>query len=84
MAAGRPVCVRYNAEYAMRIGTGAWRARKHRPLAETVRKKWRALRRERGKMVWGRHAPLRDPALERATKLAAEAMHQTECERVFG
>ena len=83
MAAGCPVCIRYNEEYAVRVGTGAWRARKHKPLAEATQREWRRLRRERGRSAWVRHAPLRDKALERATKLAVEAMCGAECERAI-
>ena len=32
-AQGRPICLRYNSEYAARIATGTWKAKKHNKSA---------------------------------------------------
>ena len=37
-ALGRPICIRYNSEYAARIATGAWKAKKHKAFAEEARR----------------------------------------------
>ena len=47
-ARGRPICIRYNSEYAARIATGAWRAKKHKSFAEEARRAWAQLKRDRG------------------------------------
>ena len=43
-AKGRPICIRYNSEYAARISTGAWKAKKHKPMAEEARRAWAQLK----------------------------------------
>ena len=51
-ARGRPICVRYNSEYAARIATGAWRAKKHKAMAAEARRAWARLKRDRNGRVW--------------------------------
>ena len=58
VAHGRPICVRYNSEYAARICTGAWKARKHKAAAEQARRVWARLKKSRGGQLWIRHTPL--------------------------
>ena len=58
-AQGRPICIRYDDEYAARIGTGSWRARKHKPLAAAAVEDWKYLRKIRGDKVWLQHASRR-------------------------
>ena len=69
-ALGRPICIRYNSEYAARISTGAWKAKKHKPMAEEARRAWARLKSERGGRVWMRHVPRNDPFYMRAGGLA--------------
>ena len=54
-AKGKPICLRYNSEYAARIATGAWRAKKHKAFAEEARRAWAQLKRDRGGRVWMKH-----------------------------
>ena len=54
-AKGKPICVRYQCEYAARIATGAWRAKKHKAFAEEARRAWAQLKRDRGGRVWMKH-----------------------------
>ena len=54
-ARNRPIIVRYNNEYAARIATGAWRAKKHKAFAEEARRAWAQLKRDRGGRVWIKH-----------------------------
>ena len=70
-AQGRPICIRYNSEYAARISTGAWRAKKHKPMAAEARHAWAQLQRSRGGRVWMRHVTRADPFYPRARGLAA-------------
>ena len=60
LAQGRPICVRYNNEYAARIATGAWKAKKHKAFAEEARQAWAQLTRDRGGRVWMKHVALKD------------------------
>ena len=55
LAQGRPICIRYSFEFAARISTGAWKARKHKQVADEARRAWKALKQARGQ-VWIRHA----------------------------
>jgi ribonuclease HI len=80
LARGRPVCIRYNEEYAVRVGTGAWRAKKHKPLAAATRLAWRRLQKQKAGHVWIKHAPLSDKHLIQATKIAQAAMNGSERE----
>ena len=48
LARGRPICIRYNSEYAARIATGAWKAKKHKDMAAEARRAWAMLKKERG------------------------------------
>ena len=43
LATGRPICIRYNSEYAARIATGAWKAKKHKAMAAEARQSWAKL-----------------------------------------
>ena len=54
-AKGAPIIIRYNSEYAARIATGAWRAKKHKAFAEEARRAWAQLKRDRGGRVWTKH-----------------------------
>ena len=66
-----PVCIRYTEEYAARIATGAWKAKKHKPMAAEAQRAWRALRKERGpEQVWMQHAPARSEWAVEAWRLA--------------
>ena len=60
MARGRSICIRYHSEYAARIATGAWKARKHKAMAEEAQQAWTALKRANGGRVWMRHVPSTD------------------------
>ena len=55
LAVGRPICIRYSSEYAARIATGAWKAKKHKAMAEEARRAWESLKRSSGGSVWMRH-----------------------------
>ena len=70
IAIGRPVCVRYHSEYAARIATGAWRAKKHRDFAAEARGAWAALKRANGGRVWMRHVSVKDFCIGAAIALA--------------
>ena len=61
MARGSPICVRYNSEYAARISTGQWKARKHKPMAQEARNAWAQLKQRSGGRVWTRHTSQHDP-----------------------
>ena len=54
-ARGRPICIRYNSEYAARIAPGTWKAKKHKAFAEEARRAWAQLKRDRGGRVWMKH-----------------------------
>ena len=54
-ARGRPICIRYNSEYAARIATGAWKAKKHKAFAEEARRAWAQLKRDKVGRVWMQH-----------------------------
>ena len=56
LAIRQPVCMRYNSEYAARIATGAWKAKKHKAMAEEAKRSWAALKRSNGGRVWMRYA----------------------------
>ena len=70
LSQGRPVCVRYSSEYAARIATGAWKAKKHKAMADEARRAWAALKRANGGRVWMRHASVKDPRIATAQGLA--------------
>ena len=77
---GKPICMRYTAEYAARIATGAWKARKHKAMAEEARRAWAALKRSNGGRVWMRHAP---GTTAEATTARALAARGQSGERVY-
>ena len=76
-ASGRPICIRYSAEYAARISTGAWRAKKHKAMAEEARCAWAQLKSRRGGRVWMRHVPRSDLLYMRAGGLALAGKNGT-------
>ena len=53
---GKPICIRYSAEYAARIATGGWRAKKHKAFAAEARHAWATLKKMNGGKAWIRHA----------------------------
>ena len=71
-AAGKPICVRYNSEYAARISTGAWKAKKHKAMAEEARQAWKRLKQVSAGQVWMRHAPRTQGWTIRAQNLARQ------------
>ena len=52
MPIGRPIIIRYTSEYAARIATGAWKAKKHKAMAAEAQRAWAALKRSNGGRVW--------------------------------
>ena len=70
IAQRRPVLVRYDSEYAARIATGAWKARKHKAMAEEAQRAWAALKRANGGRVWMKHAPSQEAGSGVARRLA--------------
>ena len=72
---GRPVCIRYNAEYAARICTGAWKARKHKEVAAEARRVWARLKKARGGQVWTRYTKHDGTAHATASELALQGKH---------
>ena len=73
----RAICIRYNSEYAARISTGAWRAKKHKAMAEEARRAWAQLKSRRGGRVWMRHVPRSDLLYMRARGLAQAGKNGT-------
>ena len=69
-ARGHPICIRYNSEYAARIATGAWKAKKHKAFAEEARRAWAQLKRDRGGRVWMQHVWHKDMDYVNAKGLA--------------
>ena len=65
-----PVCIRYNSEYAARIATGAWKAKKHKAMAEEARAAWARLKRTSGGRLWMQHTPHDALHYSRARRLA--------------
>ena len=54
-AVGRPICIRYNSEYAARIASGVWKAKKHKEMATAARRAWAKLQKASKERVWLRH-----------------------------
>ena len=75
--AGLSAYDRYNSEYAARISTGAWKAKKHKAMAEEAQRAWAQLKSERGGRVWMRHVAKIEPLYLRASVLAAAGKHGT-------
>ena len=46
----------YYNEYAARISTGAWKAKKHKRVAAEARQAWKELKRSNGGQVWMQHS----------------------------
>ena len=72
MARGSPICIRYDSEYAARISTGQWKARKHKPMAEEARNAWAQVKQRSGGQAWTRRASHKDPHYLAAHNLAAD------------
>ena len=72
---GKPVCVRYTSEYAARIASGAWKAKKHKAMAEAARHSWTALKKANGERVWTRHVPASATEATVAQQLAQRGKH---------
>ena len=70
IAQRRPVVVRYENPYAAHIATGAWKARKHKAMAEEAQRAWAALKRANGGRVWMKHAPSQEAGSGAARRLA--------------
>ena len=69
-ARDKPICIRSNSEYAARIATGAWKAKKHKAMAEEARQAWAQLKRTSGGRAWMRHVDCWDPNFLEAHGLA--------------
>jgi hypothetical protein len=54
------VCIRYSAEYAARISTGAWKAKKHKEVALAARLAWKRLKTITNGQAWMLHDPARN------------------------
>ena len=81
LAADRPICIRYTSEYAARIATGAWRAKKHKETAAAAQQAWKRLRERKAGKVWMRHTPRTAPPWSVANSLAENGKGGT---RVYG
>ena len=81
-AHGRPICIRYNSEYAARIATGAWKAKKHKAFAEEARRAWAQLKRAKGGLVWMQHVWHEDQDYVVAAKACARG--QERAKRILG
>ena len=74
------MCIRYSSEYAARVSSGAWRAKKHKPLAIAAVRLWKQLKQHKAGRLWMLHAPASDPFSSRAQALAeAGKRGTTEC-----
>ena len=73
------MCIRYSSEYAARIASGAWRAKKHKPMAAEARRAWHALRKLKGgDNVWMQHAPVALAWSGQALQIAKAGQSGTE------
>ena len=72
-AMGRPILIRYTSEYAMRIATGQWRARKHKAMAADAHRTWKALRQNSKGHVYFKHVPA--SSTSHARSLAERGRH---------
>lgn len=72
LARGRAVCVRYHSEYAARICTGAWKARKHKEAAAEARRVWARLKKARDGQVWTKYTKHYGTAHVEASELASQ------------
>ena len=73
---GRPICIRYCNCYAANVCTGAWKAKKHRAMAEVGRQLWRQLQQETRGRVWMQRVSPKSRGMrhiEKAESLAREA-----------
>ena len=57
MRRGKPICIRYYSEYAARVATGTWKAKKHKGVAEEAKRAWAQLKQTSGGKAWMQHAP---------------------------
>lgn len=70
-------CPFRNSEYAARIATGAWKAKKHKAMAEEARQAWAQLKRTTGGRAWMRHVNHGDHHSSAAHRLAAAGKRGT-------
>ena len=47
----RPICIRYDNEYAAMIATGVWKGKKHKDAAPLVQRAWKRLKALRGERL---------------------------------
>ena len=47
--------MRYDSKYASHVASGAWRARKHKPLAAAARRAWDRMRKIAKGRLWMKH-----------------------------
>ena len=59
-ASGRPIRICYREAYAAMIASGAWRARKHKPMADEAHRAWNAVQKPRPNHLWIGRASKRD------------------------
>ena len=52
----RPICIRYDNEYAAMIATGVWKAKKHKDAAPLAQRAWKRLKARKGERLWIQHA----------------------------
>ena len=69
-ARDKPICIRYNSEYAARVATGAWKAKKHKAVAEEAHQAWAQLKQTSGGRAWMRHVRAEDIDYKAAGGLA--------------
>ena len=55
----RPICIRYDNEYAAMIATGVWKAKKHKDAAPLAQRAWKRLKARKGERLWIQHASAR-------------------------
>ena len=77
VARDKPICIRYNSEYAARIATGTWKAKKHKAMAEEARQAWAQLKRTTGGRAWMRHVDHKDLHHSAASRLATAGKRGT-------
>ena len=64
------MCIWCNSEYAARICTGTWKAKKHKAMAEEARRAWAQLKHTSGGRAWMRYVPRTETHYSRACQLA--------------
>ena len=76
---GKPILLRPDSEYAARIASGAWKARKHKDMALEARRAWAALKRSNNNRVWMQHATRHTFEALDACKLAERGKSGSYC-----